>query len=284
MFKIFFALLPTTFLLLILVAAVTDTIQSNSLLVFVGYFFVTLFSIKIFKNKWSAETVLAVLFVSMLLIQSYTIYLYFVEPAGSLPIMFIYSLGIISAYLYLKLKPPVNIFPVFLSSLILTFMFFQGWEYWQNKVNFGTFTGKVEAHNLPAKFEAFDHNKDLITDDYFQNKIVLLDFWYTGCGVCFEKFPFVQFAYDKYKNDSSVAIFAVNKPIEEDRLNQAFEMIREEGHTFPVLITKDEDLAEKFGVSGYPTTFVINQNGQIVYKGDIEGAVKMIDELKLNSR
>jgi len=75
-------------------------------------------------------------------------------------------------------------------------------------------------------------------------------------------------------------ILAVNKPIEEDKPNQAFEMIREEGHSFPVVITKDADLAEKFGVKGYPTTFVINRNGQIVYKGDIEGAVKMVAELK----
>ncbi|CAN5608488.1 hypothetical protein BH18ACI1_BH18ACI1_02870 [soil metagenome] len=28
---------------------------------------------------------------------------------------------------------------------------------------------------------------------------------------------------------------------------------------------------------------VINQNSQIVYKGDIEGAVKMVDELKANN-
>jgi protein-disulfide isomerase len=47
-----------------------------------------------------------------------------------------------------------------------------------------------------------------------------------------------------------------------------------------VVVTKDEDLAEKFGVKGYPTTFVINQNSQLLYKGDIEGAVKQVDLLK----
>jgi thioredoxin-related protein len=75
-------------------------------------------------------------------------------------------------------------------------------------------------------------------------------------------------------------ILAVNKPIEEDKPNQAFNDIREKGYSFPVVVIKDADLAEKFGVKGYPTTFVVNQNGQIVYKGDIEGAVKMVEELK----
>jgi thioredoxin-related protein len=60
-------------------------------------------------------------------------------------------------------------------------------------------------------------------------------------------------------------------------------MIKEEGYSFPVVITKDENLPEKFGVKYYPTTFVINQNGQIVYKGDIPGAVKMVGELKENN-
>ena len=159
-------------------------------------------------------------------------------------------------------------------------MFFWGWSYWLHRINFGTFTGKVEAYNLPAKFEAFDEQKNIITDENFRNKIVLLDFWHARCGVCFQKFPQVQAVYDKYKNDSSVLIMAVNKPIEEDKPNEAFRVIKTEGYIFPVVITKEEDLAERFGVKYYPTTFVINKNGQIVYKGGIEGAVKMVENLK----
>ena len=75
-------------------------------------------------------------------------------------------------------------------------------------------------------------------------------------------------------------ILAVNSPIQEDKPDQAFNAIRKEGYDFPVVITKDEDLADKFGVKGYPTTFVLNRNSQIIYKGDIEGAVRTVDELK----
>jgi thiol-disulfide isomerase/thioredoxin len=160
------------------------------------------------------------------------------------------------------------------------FMYFQGWSLWLHNYNYGTFTGRVSAFKLPVKFESFDERKNFITDDNFKNKIVLLDFWATTCGVCFKKFPQVQTLFEKYKNDSSVMILAVNSPLEEDTPNQAFEMIKEREYDFPVVITKDEFLAEKFGVKGFPTVFVINQNGQIVYKGDIEGAVKMVDELK----
>ncbi len=57
-------------------------------------------------------------------------------------------------------------------------------------------------------------------------------------------------------------------------------MIKEEGSSFPVVIPTNEELPEKFGVKGYPTTFAIDRNGTITYKGDIEGAVKMVAELK----
>jgi hypothetical protein len=39
-------------------------------------------------------------------------------------------------------------------------------------------------------------------------------------------------------------------------------------------------LPKKFGVKYYPTTFVIDRSGQIVYKGDIAGAVRMVEELR----
>ena len=265
--------------MLILVAIVTDSNEYNSLFVFIGYFYLTLFAIKIFKEKLSVISIVVIVFGTMFLMQSYTIYLYSLGQISSAPIILIYCLGIISAFFYAKFKQPINLLPFILSGCFIVFMFFQGWSFWIHYRNFDTFTGKV-SYNLPAKFEAFDKQRNLIANNNFQNKLVLLDFWYSGCGVCFEKFPQLQAVYEKYRNDSSVMIFAVNKPIEEDKPNQAFEMIREEGHSFPVVVTKDEDLAEKFGVKGYPTTFVINRNGQIVYKGDIEGAVKMVAELK----
>lgn len=212
------------------------------------------------------------------------IYGYFTGEIWSLPLFFLTMGGVISGYVYWKGKKPVNMFPFVLGSLIAVLMVFQGWDYWIHKYNFGTFTGKVEAYNLPIKFEVFDRQKNLITDDNFKNKIVLLDFWTTTCGVCFKKFPQVQSVYDRYEKDDSVKILAVNSPLEEDTPNQAFEMIKEREYDFPVVITKDKSLAEKYGVKGFPTTFVINRNGQIVYKGDIEGAVKMVDELKSNSQ
>jgi peroxiredoxin len=163
-------------------------------------------------------------------------------------------------------------------------MFYRGWDYWIHKISFGTFTGKVEARKIPTSFIVLDENKTSVTEKNIINKIVLLYFWITRCGICFDKFPYIQTAFDKYKNDSLIMILAVNKPLEGDKPDQAYRTIKEEGYSFPVFTTKDEDLLENFDVKYYPTTFVIDRNGMIVFKGDIAGAVKMIGELKSNSR
>ena len=98
------------------------------------------------------------------------------------------------------------------------------------------------------------------------------------------KIPQLQTAFEKYKNDPSVATYAVDKPIEEDKPGVAFQVIKDEGYAFPVVFAKDENMREKFGVKYYPTTFVTDRSGMIVYRGDIAGAVKMVGELKENNQ
>lgn len=254
----------------------------SSLAGFVFFFFLSLFNLKKFNTKILVWQILFAQILGLWIIQLPIRIVDFESTLGSLPDVIIHTLGILCGYYYWHLKKPFSILAAISGILVTVFMFFQGYDLWFHKLNFDTFTGRVSSYTLPAKFEAFDEQKNLLTNDNLQNKVVLMDFWTTTCGICFKKFPQVQTVYDKYKYDSSVMIMAVNTPIEEDKPNQAFNDIREEGHSFPIVITKDEDLAEKYGVKGYPTTFVINRNGQIVYKGDIEGAVEMVDELKKN--
>jgi thiol-disulfide isomerase/thioredoxin len=198
----------------------------------------------------------------------------------SLPDPLVHSLGVICGTLYWRMKRPLNFAALVLCSLVPVYMYFQGYDRWLDKLNYGTFTGRVEAHALPVKFEAFDEQKNIVGENDLNGKIALLDFWYTGCGICFEKFPHVQAAYDKYKDDAAVKIMAVDWPLGDDQPGQAFSMIREEGYTFPVVIAGNEELPEKLGVKVYPTTLVIDRQGKIVYRGDIEGAAAMVDELR----
>jgi thiol-disulfide isomerase/thioredoxin len=215
-----------------------------------------------------------------LLFGGYDLYVRLTEELYGSPVLIIDLLGILSGFFYLKLKRPFNFMPLAFSSVFVVFMFFLGFDYYKHKQAYQTFTGRIEPYKSQQKIEGIDRQNNPVDNRAFENKIVLLDFWYTKCGDCFEKFPQLQAFYDKYKDDNSIAVCAINKPIEEDKPNEAFQLVEKKGFTFPVLLPTDVELPEKFDIRGYPTTLVIDRSGMVVYKGGIEGAVKMVENLK----
>jgi thiol-disulfide isomerase/thioredoxin len=247
---------------------------------FIAYFFLTFYLFRKFGAKIADWKVLFLIILGQWILELPTRTIDFWPTYPTLPDMLFRSLGIICGYLSFRLPKLFRPAPLVLGCLIVGFMFFKGYDLWANKVFFGTFTGRVEAYELPVKFEAFDEGKNVITNEYLNGQVVLMDFWFTRCGACFEAFPQVQAAYDKFKNDPSVRLLSVDKPIADDKPGEAFEIIRKEGYTFPVVIAADEDLPENLGVTAYPTVLVIDREGKIVYRGDIAGAAAMVDELR----
>ena len=257
-------------------------IDYRTLIGFFAYFALTFLLEKRYRGELSGFGILIVILAAQCLLPMPVILKYFGGEVWSLPLMVSFVLGSFVGFCFALLLRPLNLLVFAIASIASFALFFSGWDYWLHKVNFGTFTGRVAAYDLPKGFEALGQEKNTITNESIRNKITLMDFWTTTCGVCFEKFPQVQAAYEKYAGDRSVMILAVNTPIEEDKPNQAFEVIKKEGYSFPVAVTNEEELAEKLGVKSYPTTFVVDQNAQVVYKGGIEGAVRIVEELRSN--
>lgn len=283
-FQSFLIAYITLHIFLIIFGQVSPSPKLTDIFGFLLFFCFTVYYIREFnENNATWEILFVLIMIRLLFLGGYDLYVSITEPVNS-PFLILNLLGIVSGFLYLRLENSLRLLPFLISFIFVLFTIFQGRKYLVHYHNFGTFTGKINAYKLSQKIEGIDWQNAKITNQLFENKIVLLYFWYSRCGLCFKKFPQVQAAYDKYKNDLSVAIYTINKPVEEDKPNQLSEWIKEEGYSFPVVIPTDEELPEKFGVKGYPTTFVINQNSQIVFKGDISGAVKMVEELKLNSR
>ena len=90
-----------------------------------------------------------------------------------------------------------------------------------------------------------------------EKKMVLLNFWYTTCTYCVAEFPYMEEAYQQYSED--VGIIAVN-PFEEDPAISSFQA--QYGLTFP-MAKCPATWSATFGVSGYPTSIIIDQYGVI---------------------
>lgn len=85
-----------------------------------------------------------------------------------------------------------------------------GYELWMNKASFGTFTGSVDER-VPA-FLLRESNGRPVDNKSVKGQLVVLDFWNTGCGICFKKFPKLEQYHVRYRNNANIKFFAVNSP------------------------------------------------------------------------
>jgi peroxiredoxin len=93
----------------------------------------------------------------------------------------------------------------------------------------------------------------------YRGKIVLVNFWATWCKPCTTEMPAMQAIYDKLRGKGFV-VLAVNE-LEDDA--QVREHIKQYGHTFPVLMDRDNKVANQFGVFGLPVSVFIDQEGRV---------------------
>lgn len=199
----------------------------------------------------------------------------------SLPDFLCHFLGIITGYLFLVIRKPFRLMPAIIGLLFAVFMLVKGYDRWLFRLNFGSYTASVQFKS-PSAITGHDQFANIVGPRQTKNKLLVLDFWHTRCGVCFQKFPILQKLYDKMRLDSAVQFYAVNKPLSQDTANQAINTIKKYKYSFPVLIPDNDTLPEAFGVFTYPTTIIIDRSENVVYRGDIEHAERTILKLLEN--
>ncbi len=91
----------------------------------------------------------------------------------------------------------------------------------------------------------------------YRGKIVLVNFWATWCKPCTTEMPAMQASFDKLR-DKGFVVLAINE-LEDDA--KVREHIKQYGHTFPVLMDRDNKVANQFGVFGLPVSVFVDEKG-----------------------
>ncbi len=123
-------------------------------------------------------------------------------------------------------------------------------------------------------FTLYDqYGKEHKLSDY-KGKTVFLNFWATWCPPCKEEMPYIEALYKEYnENNDDIVILGVASPNlgREGDKEYIEEFLKEEGHTFPTLFDEGGNQVYQYGISAFPSTFIIDKEGYI--KQYIPGAM-----------
>lgn len=114
-----------------------------------------------------------------------------------------------------------------------------------------------------------------LTDQYgnshtlsdYQGKTVFLNFWATWCPPCRAEMPDIQKLYEEYsaQEDAEVVILGIAAPDygQEGSREEVEQFLIDNEYTYPVLIDTGGVQFSAYGVYSYPTTFMIDKDGNV---------------------
>ena len=109
-----------------------------------------------------------------------------------------------------------------------------------------------------------------LTDQYgnthtlsdYKGKIVMLQFFATWCTYCKAELPSVQELYEELPDD--LVILVVNQPGGRETDKQGvIDFLDKNGYTFPTVFDEDGQVNYNYGITGLPTTYLINTEGNV---------------------
>ena len=134
----------------------------------------------------------------------------------------------------------------------------------------------------PNDFTLYDIDGNKVTLSSYRGSVVLLDFFQTTCPYCQQETPKVLVPLHQ-KHDSRIIMISISirtADTETDIRNYINKYVTAYGGS-PWIFCKDTDnVASRYGVSGTPTTFILDKNGNVTLKrsGFYEDNFQRFDE------
>jgi cytochrome c-type biogenesis protein len=140
-----------------------------------------------------------------------------------------------------------------------------------------TLAGDVEVGlgegEAAPNFRTQNIRGELVTLEDFQGKVVLLNFWATWCQPCREEMPEFEQAERDYGD--RLVVLPVNL---EETPEQIVTFAEDEDIDLDFLIDQKGTIHERYNVTGYPTTYIIQPDGTMLFKHPGPITLEQIDD------
>jgi cytochrome c biogenesis protein CcmG, thiol:disulfide interchange protein DsbE len=103
----------------------------------------------------------------------------------------------------------------------------------------------------------------------YRGKVVILNFWASWCDPCKDEAPLLQELSKEYA-DRGVVVLGVDS---QDTTGDAREFADRYGLDYPLVHASGSSLYNRWGLTGFPETFLISGDGRVVhhFPGPVDG-------------
>ncbi|HKI77492.1 MAG TPA: TlpA disulfide reductase family protein [Ignavibacteriaceae bacterium] len=126
-----------------------------------------------------------------------------------------------------------------------------------------TNTAKVSNNSSSEKAPDFElettQGNNVKLSDY-RGKVVIVDFWATWCGPCRRGIPDLVQLQKNYKDE----LVVIGISLDTDTRSDVEPFVKEFGINYPIVYGNNEVVHNYGDIQAIPTSFVINQKGEIV--------------------
>lgn len=135
-----------------------------------------------------------------------------------------------------------------------------------------TGTPEPEPSEEPKAIPALDF---ILTDQFgnthtladYEGKTIFLNFWATWCPPCKAEMPEIQQLYENYSREGEDALIVLGVAWPgvggEKSAEEIAAFLEDNGYTYPVLMDTEGGLFTGYGISAFPTTFMIDREGNV---------------------
>ena len=118
---------------------------------------------------------------------------------------------------------------------------------------------------IPAPdFTVYNAEGEAVTLSSLLDRPAIINFWASTCPPCKQEMPDFQSAYETYGEEIAfIMVDGVGSMLNETQEAGAA-YVAEQGFTFPVYFDNDRDAVSTYGITGFPTTFFVGGDGNLV--------------------